>query len=435
MGDERRSVITRIFRWSSLLVPDRIVCCVWQTPPKSLVSASWCVRSGRAKSDSRQESESFMPDSQTNLVAVDKDPKEAIRPVVLVDRCSFRDYAASLTHFLVALADAPHPAAFVYPPDVGTSSVSCPSVEFIGYPMIRTPLFWRQNRMVLLERLEKFKPTVLHCFGGGKIRLVRYLSDQLNIPYVVTFNRPGRKFFKPLIRSSHCMALIASSKATAKYLVKAYPRYGLRIRHINLGTFVADHCACFANRKGIASVIVARRLDCAAEFEPLLRAVRHLVLDGYEFVFAIMGSGRAEGKIHKMIRSLGLGQMVSLVPDMQPLRSVFAGADVFIQLTYHAEFNSRLLEAMSVGMSVAASEDCLDDMLIEDQTAVFFDGRDELSIYDCLGMLLADRRLAKQIAAGGQKYLQRHHTVSRMTNALIQTYLSAQKKYKQTALS
>ncbi len=376
-----------------------------------------------------------MPDSQTNSVAVGKDLKEAIRPVVLADRCSLRDYAASLTHFLVALADAPHPAAFVYPPDVGTASVPCPAVEFIGYPMIRTPLFWRQNRMVLLERLEKFKPTVLHCFGSGKILLTRYLSRQLDIPYVVTFNRPGRKLFKPLMRSSHCMALIASSKATAKYLVKAYPRYGLRIRHINLGTFVADRCACFAKRNGIASVIVARRLDCAAEFEPLLRAVRHLVLDGYEFVFAIMGSGRAEGKIHEMIRSLGLAQIISLVPDMQPLRSVFAGADVFIQLTYRPEFNSRLLEAMSVGMSVAASEDCLDDMLIEDQTAVFFDSRDELSIYDCLGMLLADRRLAKQIAAGGQKYLQRHHTVSRMTNALIQTYLSAQKKYKQTAPS
>ncbi|RKY04756.1 MAG: hypothetical protein DRP66_11320 [Planctomycetota bacterium] len=376
-----------------------------------------------------------MPDSQTNSVAVGGNSKEAVRPVVLVDRRSLRDYAASLTHFLVALADTPHPAAFVYPPDVGTASVPCPAVEFIGYPMIRAPLFWRQNRMVLLERLEKFKPTVLHCFGSGKIHLTRYLSGQLDIPYVVTFNRTGRRLFKPLIRPSHCMALIASSKAIARYLAKAYPRYGLRIRHINLGTFVADRCACFARRNGIASVIVAQHLDRAAEFEPLLRAVRHLILDGYEFVFAIIGSGRAEGKIHEMIRSLGLAQIVSLVPDMQPLRSVFAGADVFIQPTCRAEFNSRLLEAMSVGMSVAASEDCLDDMLIEDQTAVFFGSRDELSIYDCLGMLLADRRLAKQIAAGGRKYLQRHHTVSRMTSALIQTYLSAQKKYKHAAPS
>lgn len=376
-----------------------------------------------------------MPDSQTNSVAVGRDSKEAIRPVVLADRCSLRDYAASLTHFLVALADAPHPAAFVYPPDVGTASVPCPSVDFIGYPMIRTPLFWRQNRMVLLERLEKFKPTVLHCFGSGKIRLARYLSRQLDIPYVVTFNRLGRRLFKPLIRPKHCMALIASSKAIAKYLAKAYPRYGLRIRHINLATFVADRCACFARPRGIASLVVAQRLDRVAEFEPLLRAVRHLVLDGYEFVFAIIGSGRAEGKIHELIRSLGLAQIVSLVPDMQPLRSVFSGADVFIQLTYRPEFNARLLEAMSVGMSVAASEDCLDDMLIEDQTAVFFDSGDELSIYDCLGMLLADRQLAKQIAAGGRKYLQRHHTVSRMTNALVQTYLSAQKKYKQAAMT
>ena len=111
-------IITRIFRWSSLLVPDRIAGRVGQTPT-GIAGIGVLVRPERpGESDSRQESESFMPDSQTNSVAVGKDPKEAIRPVVLVDRCSLRDYAASLTHFLVALADAPHPAAFVYPPDV-----------------------------------------------------------------------------------------------------------------------------------------------------------------------------------------------------------------------------------------------------------------------------------------------------------------------------
>jgi len=349
-----------------------------------------------------------------------------------VDKRGLNDCAASLMHFLVALADAPHAAAMICPPDVADSVLN-PGVEFIGYPVIRTPLFWRQNRLMLLERLEKFKPTVLHCFGSARMRLVRCLARQLDIPYVVTFNRLGRRFFKPRIHPDHCMALIASSKPIARYLAKAYPRYGLRIRHINPGTFVAPGCACFADSHGIASMVVAQRLDNATEFEPLLRAVRHLVLDGYEFVLAIIGSGRAEGKIHEMIRSLGLAQVVSLVPDMQPLRAVFEGADIFIQPSCRPEFNWRLLEAMSVGMAVAASEDCLDDMLIEDQTAVFFDGRDELSIYDCLAMLLADRDLARQIAAGALKYLQRHHTVTRMTSALVHTYLSAQQKYKQSA--
>jgi glycosyltransferase involved in cell wall biosynthesis len=375
-----------------------------------------------------------MADIDTKSSAGENEPREQIRLALLVDRHSLRDYSASLRHFLVALADEAYAAAVICPPGVDTISVLCPSVEFIGYPLIRIPLFIRQNRSVLMERLEKFKPTVLHCFGSGKARLARIIANQLGIPYVITFNHIGARVFKPLIYPGHCTTLIASSRAIAEYLKKAYPSYGLRIRHINLSTFIDDNCACFSKSHEIASLIVAQRLDRVAHFEPLLNAVRHLILDGYEFVLAIVGSGSAEGKIHELIRRLGLAQIVSLIPDMQPMRSIFAGADIFIQPDCRSDFNSYLLEAMSVGMAVATCDDCLDDMLIADRTAVFFDSTDELSIYDCLRALLTKRSFAKKIAAGGQEYLRRHHTVSRMTTALIQTYQSAQQKYKQGAL-
>ena len=116
--------------------------------------------------------------------------------------------------------------------------------------------------------------------------------------------------------------------------------------------------------------------------------------ESFEYDLAIVGSGRAEGQIHELIRSLGLSQIVSLIPDMQPIRSVFAGADIFIQPSCHADFNSNLLEAMSVGMAIATCQDCIDDMLVADRTAVFFDIADELSIYDCLRGLLTKRSFA-----------------------------------------
>jgi glycosyltransferase involved in cell wall biosynthesis len=357
--------------------------------------------------------------------------KEAVRPAILVDSCSLRNYSASLRHFLVGLAEGSHAAAVVCPPHPLMTSVLCPGIEIITYPLIRLPLFRRQNMSVLLERLEKFKPTVLHSFGAGRARLARQLSRQLDLPYIVTFNRPAHRALKPRIRWADCPALVASSRALAAYLSKAYPRHSLRIRHINLATYVDDDCACFASSHGIPSFIVAQRLDSVGELDPLLNAIRHLVLGGHELVLAIIGAGRAESKLHARIRSLGLSQVVSVVPEIQPLRAVFAGADVFIQPRAHAEFSSRLLEAMSVGLAVAACDESVDDMLMADQTAVFFDGRDELSVYDCLGALLADRPRTRSMAKAGQEYLRRHHTVSRMTGALIQTYQTARKKFRQ----
>ncbi|MBE0537646.1 MAG: glycosyltransferase family 4 protein [Phycisphaerae bacterium] len=371
-----------------------------------------------------------MHDLLTNPETTPAGTKEAIRPAILVDWRSLRDYSASLSHFLVGLADESYSAAVVCPPHPQLTSMLCSSAEVATYPLIRLPMFWRQNRMVLLERLEKFKPTVLHSFGCGRAHLAQYLSSQLGIPYIVTFNRPAGRLFKPRIHATDCAALVASSRTLVQHLNKTYPRYSLRIRHINLGTYVEDDCACFAQSHGTASFVVAQRLDDADQFEPLLKAVRHLILDGRECVLAIIGDGRAEGKLHERIRMLGLSQVVSLVPEIQPLRAVFAGADVFIQPRACSNFNSRLLEAMSVGMTVAACDESSDDMLIDGQTAVFFDSSDELSVYECLGALLADREKTRNIAKAGQEYLRKHHTVSRMTSALIQTYLMAQRKYR-----
>ena len=61
---------------------------------------------------------------------------------------------------------------------------------------------------------------------------------------------------------------------------------------------------------------------------------------------------------------------------------------------------------------------------------VFDKLNDELNIYDCLQTLLSKQEHAKKIAEGGQQYLRKHHTVSRMTNALMQTYRDAQQKHK-----
>lgn len=370
-----------------------------------------------------------MPDVEENTAKDAKPPLEEVRPALLVDRQSIK-YSEGLRHLLIALADEPCSAAIICPSDIDTELFICPGVESIRYPLIRTPLFIKQNRSVLMQHLEKFKPTVLHCIGSGKIHIARIISNRLNIPYVVTFNRVGRRIFKPSINQSHCTTLIASSKTIADYLKKAYPRFGLRIRHINIGVYIEDETACFAKIHKIPSLIIAQPLNNVKDFEPLLNAIRHLVLDGNEFVFAIIGTGPAERKIYGLIRSLGLSQIVSLIPDMQPLRSIFAGADIFIQPRSTNDFNQRLLEAMSVGMAVATCRNCTDDMLIPDRTALFFDSNDELSIYDCLHTLLSKPELAKNIAAAGQQYLKKNHTVSRMTNALMQTYRDAQQKYK-----
>ena len=368
-----------------------------------------------------------MPQGQTSTADTVKNP---VRPALIVDRSTLKNYAVPLRHLLTGLADEPCPAVIICPPDADAGNVLCPSVELIRHPILRIPLLWTQNRKILFDKLEKFKPSVLHCLSGSKARLTVRIATQLDIPYVLTFNALQGSFFRPRVCPFHCAALIASSEVIADYLAKVYSRLSGRIEQINIGVFVDDTCACFSEISRVTSMVTVRALNRLSDFEPLLNAVRHLAIDGYEFIYAIIGSGPAERQIHELIKGLGLSQLVTIIPAIDPVRALFAGADIFIQPQAATEFDSCILEAMSVGMAVATARGGIDDLLIEDQTAVFFDPDDELRIYSALQKLFDQHDFARELALAGQIHLKRHHSVSRMVDALVQTYRNAQQWYK-----
>ena len=83
-------------------------------------------------------------------------------------------------------------------------------------------------------------------------------------------------------------------------------------------------------------------------------------------------------------------------------------------------------------MAVASSKDNKSELLIEGKTAVFFDSHDELSVYASLKKLLSRHEFARELAAGAQQQVLIHHSVSVMTNSLIDIYQNAQKRVKST---
>jgi glycosyltransferase involved in cell wall biosynthesis len=114
--------------------------------------------------------------------------------------------------------------------------------------------------------------------------------------------------------------------------------------------------------------------------------------------------------------------VVTLVPRLVPWRPLLASGDIFIQPRPSPAFDPLLLEAMSVGAAVAGCKGGVDDLIIEEQTAVVFDPDDELSIMRTLRRLLDRREFARQIARSAQHYLRQNHTVSGMIAAVLRIY-------------
>ena len=365
--------------------------------------------------------------------------KKLVRPALIVSERTISGYSLLLERLFVGLADESIPAALVCPVGCDVDSVVSGAVEIMRYPALKLPVLWRQEKKRLIEQLVRFKPTVLHCLCENKSGFVRQLARQLDLPYVLAVNSLQKRWrhfvyqsrMHPLsISSKHCAKIIVPAKSIAANIAEVWPRFAERIEQINVGTFVGESSGCFCEVSRLASMVTALALDDVGEFEDLFSAVRHLVIDRYEFMFVVIGGGRAERQLRRLLAALDLLKIVTIVPRLKPWRSVLAAGDIFIQPAASSAFNPLLLEAMSVGAAVAGCKGGVDDLIIEDQTAVVFDPDDELSIYGSLRQLFDRREWARQLARGAQEYLRENHTVSQMISSTLRTYRDAEQWYR-----
>jgi len=349
----------------------------------------------------------------------------SLRPALIASQRSLSEYSIFLKHLLAGLTDESVPVVLVCPPKVDVDSVVAPAIEVVRHPAVDVPLTEHLNRKALLDRLEKSQTNILHCLGEGKAALTRWLAKRLKIPYIVSVDSLRRGQKKVSLSSRLCAKIVVPAKSVADDFARTYPKFGERIEQINPGIFADDKTVCFASAERVAGIVIAHPLDDAVDFDNVFGALRHLAIDGQEFMVALLGSGKAERQIWKRLNALGLLQMVTIVPRVASPVSVLSAGDIFIVPRPSLGFNPLLLEAMSVGCAVASCKGGVDDLIVEDKTAVVFDADDELSIYDCLRRLFDRKEFARQIAKFAQQKLKENHKVSKMVSVTLAAYTAA----------
>jgi len=346
----------------------------------------------------------------------------AIRPLIVSDAETVGRFYSPLRHLLFGFEAQGIQSCLVLPPNSGIETFLWPGIDVIDYPALRLPLFIRQNRRRLFAHIEKFGPSVVHCLGTSRAIIAKIISRNFDIPAVLTVNSPYQNFLMRKIIKSGFSAIVASSGRFVENIKKLNPEIADIVRQVSTGTFVDGTCACFSRPRQLPSMVMVSDFLKFDDLEPLLSAVRHLAVDGYEFVVVLMGQGPAEDKIRHFVKNTGLSQTVSISPVIRPLRSVLRGADIFIQPHITERLDPAIVEAASAGLAIATDCNNADNILQNNQTAIFFDGKDELSIYSTLQKLLDDRQLAVRLASAVQDYLRSNNSVSSMVAGLLEIY-------------
>jgi glycosyltransferase involved in cell wall biosynthesis len=353
--------------------------------------------------------------------------KKSLRVALIASEHTICEYSIFLERLLVGLADESIPVALICPPGFNPGTVFTGINEVINYPIFDLPLMKRLNIRLLTERLSRFEPTILHCLCESRASLTRQLALRLDLPYVLMVNSLQKRRSHLSISPGNCQRIIVPARSLAENMSNIHPRFADRIRQINIGTFVAEKSRCFSDPSRLATMVITDSFTKADDFENLLNVIKRLLIDGYEFMAVIAGGGRTDKQLWKLLDALDILKNVSIVPRLVPWRSILAAGDIFIQARANSAFDPVLLQAMSIGTTIAGCKGGVDDLLIEDRTAVVFDPNDEMSIMRTLKRLLDRREFARQIAGNAQQYLRENHSVSKMISDTLEEYYESQR--------
>ncbi len=353
-----------------------------------------------------------------------------IRPVLIASGSTLAEQSTFLRHLLVGLVDESIPTTLVCPPECDVESIVPMPVTVLTHPLINLPLMRHFGIGYLADQLAKLRPTVLHSLSESGASLVHRLADRLDLPYVQTINSMASRFRRIPLSPQRCRAIVAPARTIADRVTKAYPRFAEQVRQINIGSFIEEDTVCFSDPSRLPSIVLAQPLRRVSDFESFFRVVKGLLADGYEFMVILMGSGLAEHGLRRLLNRLGIFHAVTLVPILDPWRSVVAAGDIFVRPRPLPVFSMFLLEAMSLGTAVAACRGGVDDLIIPNQTAVVFEPNDEQGIRQALAQLLDNHDFARRLAIAAQEYVKTRHSVSQMVSATLRTYAEVQQLRK-----
>jgi glycosyltransferase involved in cell wall biosynthesis len=366
-----------------------------------------------------------MEDDQLDAAAA----RRSLRPALIVSARNIIEHTTFVRHLVVGLADESIPVALVCPPGYDMEPVAPVPATLLRHPLLNLPLMEHLGIERLAGQLEKYKPTVLHCLCESRSGLTRQLARLLDVPYVLMINSLASRLHKLPISPRRCARIIVPAETIRASVEKALSRFADRIRQINIGTFVETDTICFTDPSRLASIVVAHPLHHVSDFEAFFRAIKVLLAGGREFMVAVMGTGPAEHALRRLVTTLGLSDIVTIVPILNPWRSVVAAGDIFVQPQPLRAFSVFLLEAMAVGTAVAACRGGVDDLIIPDETAVVFEPNKEPSIRQALMQLLDGHDFAHRLAMTAQEHVRADHSVSTMVSAMLRTYAEVQQQY------
>lgn len=315
------------------------------------------------------------------------------------------------------------------------AQIVCPSARMVAldrrdelqiheYPHLLTPLWGQIVRRWMLTDVCEDPPALIHIQSRRLLPLGTWLSQRLGCSFVLTVHdflqpREGLPFSPTWGR--HIIAV--SDAVQAELLQRTKVRPDL-ISVIPSGVDVPTEPSRPVLEPNRTPVIgTAGPLESVKGIPYFLGAAQRVAAANVPAEFLVAGAGPEEANLRRLARELEIADRVTFVPNLLDLNSSLTAMDIFCLPSLRQGLGTLMLEAMSLGRPVIASDvDGVDSVVHDNETGLLVPPSNSEALAQRMLELLRDPFQARRLAEAARERVRRDFSVARMAQQTADVY-------------
>jgi len=295
----------------------------------------------------------------------------------------------------------------------------------VSQPLLDVPFFDRIYRQFLYRDHAGDPPDLIHVQWRGMLPLGRWLAAKFERPYLLTVHDyldPRETLRLDSQWGRHVIAV--SESVRDELLVRTDLSEDLvTVIHSGVPVEAIDSGLPVLDPDHAPVVGTAGPLEAAKGLDYFLRSAQIVATTRPDVQFLIAGAGPEEKRLRRLVSELKLTGQVTFVPNVFDFGESLAAMDIFCLPALKQGLGTTMLEAMSRGKPVIATQaGGVDIVVTEGQTGLLVPPTDSEHLAARMLELLDDPVKARRIGETGQELVRREFRVDKMVDLTTQLY-------------
>ena len=214
------------------------------------------------------------------------------------------------------------------------------------------PNWWTRRK--LLQNAKTFHPEVIHAQSLRVAIAASYLSEKLNVPWVISFNSVEvmSEAVKNIISSAS--AILAVSEVVRAEIVNDLSIKKDSVSVVPNGVNLDEYSKIPNDDVKIPVVGTLGKLTTQKGHAAFLQMAREVLDSGVDAEFLLQGDGPELYNLRRLRRLLGLNKCVTFMSSQSDVKRFFSAINIYVQTSYDEGLGLPCIQAMAAKRPVVA---------------------------------------------------------------------------------